>query len=132
MIFGAGCDLCQVGRMAQALESERFLGRVLTGNERARLEKLCPERRAERLAGMFAAKEAVAKALGTGFDGFGFADGGRARPPVHQPRRRPRAGVRHHRGRRPGRALTLRPASAILAWKFEEPIGEDDHDAKRI
>ena len=74
MIFGAGCDLCQVGRMAQALESERFLGRVLTGNERARLEKLCPEPRAERLAGMFAAKEAVAKALGTGFDGFGFAD----------------------------------------------------------
>ena len=38
------------------------------------MEGLCPERQAERAAGMFAAKEAVAKALGTGFSGFGFAD----------------------------------------------------------
>ena len=74
MIAGVGADLCQVSRIAKALENERFLNRLYTAAERARLENLGPERRAERAAGMFAAKEAVAKALGTGFNGFGFDD----------------------------------------------------------
>ncbi len=74
MILGIGCDLCRVERIAAALQNERFAMRVYTDAERARLENLCPERRAERAAGLFAAKEAVAKALGTGFSGFGFAD----------------------------------------------------------
>lgn len=38
------------------------------------MSKMCPSRRAEHMAGLFAAKEAVAKAMGTGFSGFGFAD----------------------------------------------------------
>jgi len=74
MIAGVGTDLCQTSRIAEALENERFLNRLYTPAERERLENLCPERRAERAAGMFAAKEAVAKALGTGFSGFGFSD----------------------------------------------------------
>lgn len=74
MILGIGTDLCEIARMQRAMENPRFVLRICTPAERERLESLCPERRAERLAGMFAAKEAVAKALGTGFVGFGFAD----------------------------------------------------------
>lgn len=74
MILGVGTDLASTGRIAKALENPRFLERIYTLKERTRLEGLCAERRAERAAGLFAAKEAVAKALGTGFRGFGFAD----------------------------------------------------------
>lgn len=74
MIQGVGTDLCRIERIARAMENPRFLERLYTAAERARLDGLCDERRAERAAGMFAAKEAVAKALGTGFTGFGFAD----------------------------------------------------------
>ena len=88
MIYGVGTDLCRIDRIARAMENPRFTGRVYTAAERARLENLCDERRAERAAGMFAAKEAVAKALGTGFSGFGFADieilaDERGKPVVH-------------------------------------------------
>lgn len=74
MILGVGTDLCEIARMQKSMENPRFVPRVCTPAERERLAPLCPERRAERLAGLFAAKEAVAKALGTGFAGFGFAD----------------------------------------------------------
>ena len=74
MIVGVGTDLCGVGRIARAMENERFALRVFTPTERARLDGLCPERVHERAAGMFAAKEAVAKALGTGFRGFTTRD----------------------------------------------------------
>ena len=74
MILGVGTDLCQIDRIARAMENPRFCERIYTFAERARLENLCPERMHERAAGMFAAKEAVAKALGTGFVGFGFSD----------------------------------------------------------
>ena len=74
MILGVGTDLCQIERIALAMENPRFLERLYTPAERKRLENLCAERMHERAAGMFAAKEAVAKALGTGFTGFGFSD----------------------------------------------------------
>ena len=74
MIQGVGTDLCTIERIARAIGNPRFLQRIYTPAERARLDNLCDERRHERAAGMFAAKEAVAKALGTGFVGFGFSD----------------------------------------------------------
>ena len=73
MILGVGTDLCQIERVAKAIEKPRFLQRVYTPAERARIEAAGEARRNEIAAGLFAAKEAVAKALGTGFDGF-FAD----------------------------------------------------------
>lgn len=73
MILGIGLDLCAIGRIEQAIERERFLERVFTPAERARIEGAKGVRRGEIAAGAFAAKEAVAKALGTGFVGF-FAD----------------------------------------------------------
>jgi holo-[acyl-carrier protein] synthase len=58
-----GVDLIEVDRIASVLarHGERFLGRVFTERERAYCRCRPPE-----LAARFAAKEAVAKALGTG------------------------------------------------------------------
>ncbi len=67
MIAGIGTDRIQVVRIAASLErfGERFLHRVYTSAEIGQAKgKGCLPRR---LAMLFAAKEAVAKALGTGF-----------------------------------------------------------------
>ena len=74
MIVGVGLDLCGIDRISKAIERERFLERVYTERERARILGASEVRRGEIAAGLFAAKEAVAKALGTGFDGFGPKD----------------------------------------------------------
>lgn len=73
MILGVGMDLCQIERIEKAIAKPRFMERVFTPAERARIEAAGGVRRGEIAAGTFAAKEAVAKALGTGFAGF-FAD----------------------------------------------------------
>jgi holo-[acyl-carrier protein] synthase len=66
MIIGLGSDLIDIRRMEKTLErfGQRFIDRVFTDVEQAK-----SERRAERVASYakrFAAKEACAKALGTG------------------------------------------------------------------
>lgn len=65
-IIGIGCDLCAVSRMARAIEKAHFAERVFLAGERAYLDAK-GKARAQSAAAMFAAKEAVAKALGTGF-----------------------------------------------------------------
>jgi holo-[acyl-carrier protein] synthase len=67
MIIGVGSDLVDVRRVAQVLErhGERFLARIYTDTERAKAERRA--NRVETYAKRFAAKEACAKALGTGF-----------------------------------------------------------------
>jgi holo-[acyl-carrier protein] synthase len=66
MIIGLGVDLTDVRRMADTLErhGERFTHRVFTEIERAKSDRR--KNRAESYAKRFAAKEACAKALGTG------------------------------------------------------------------
>ena len=66
MILGLGSDLIDVRRIAAALErfGDRFTHRIFTPAERARCESRAA--RAEGYARRFAAKEACAKALGTG------------------------------------------------------------------
>ena len=66
MIIGIGSDLCDARRIARAIErhGERFLARIFTDTERARAERRA--NRVETYAKRFAAKEACAKALGTG------------------------------------------------------------------
>jgi holo-[acyl-carrier protein] synthase len=74
-IVGHGIDIVEVGRIARMVEQygDRFLERVFTERERAYAAG--KKRTAEHLAGRFAAKEAVFKALGTGWkDGIGWAD----------------------------------------------------------
>jgi holo-[acyl-carrier protein] synthase len=67
MIIGLGSDLCDVRRIEAVLErhGDRFLDRIFTAAERAKAERRA--NRAETYAKRFAAKEACAKALGTGF-----------------------------------------------------------------
>ena len=74
MILGIGMDLCEIERMGRAIKKPRFVDRVFTPAEGERIRAASDVRRAEVAAGLFAAKEAVAKALGTGFSGFGTAD----------------------------------------------------------
>lgn len=66
MIIGIGSDITDARRVAEVLErhGERFLERVFTPIERAKSERRA--RRVESYAKRFAAKEACAKALGTG------------------------------------------------------------------
>jgi holo-[acyl-carrier protein] synthase len=69
MILGLGSDICDIRRIEQALErfGERFIQRVFTDAERKRAERRNGKNRAGTYAKRFAAKEACAKALGTGF-----------------------------------------------------------------
>jgi holo-[acyl-carrier protein] synthase len=66
MIVGSGIDLAEIGRIQQSIDryGNRFLNRIYTAAEQA----YCLHKRnsAESFAARFAAKEAGAKALGTG------------------------------------------------------------------
>src|SRR5258707_14285342 len=66
MILGIGSDLVDVRRIEEVIarHGERFLGRIFTDIERAKAERRA--NRIETYAKRFAAKEACAKALGTG------------------------------------------------------------------
>jgi holo-[acyl-carrier protein] synthase len=66
MILGIGSDITDVRRIAKVMErhGDRFLNRVFTPIERAKADRR--RNRAETYAKRFAAKEACAKALGTG------------------------------------------------------------------
>ena len=74
MIVGTGVDLCEVGRMRDAIErhGERFKNRVFTEAEVSYAERKA--NRFERYAARFAAKEAAMKALGTGWRGVAWRD----------------------------------------------------------
>ena len=88
MILRVGIDLVEIPRIAKAMERKAFLERILTPEERL----LC--RTPQRVAGRWAAKEAVAKALGiqlTWHQVEILADDTRApRAVIHSPRWNPR------------------------------------------
>jgi holo-[acyl-carrier protein] synthase len=76
MIIGLGSDLCDIRRIEAALarHGDRFTARIFSEVERARAERRA-HARASSYAKRFAAKEACAKALGTGFRaGVFFSD----------------------------------------------------------
>jgi holo-[acyl-carrier protein] synthase len=86
MILGIGSDLCDIRRIEKVLDrhGERFLNRVFTPVERAKAERRAG--RIETYAKRFAAKEACAKALGTGFrKGVFFRDLGVVNLPSGRP-----------------------------------------------
>ncbi|GBQ15599.1 holo-ACP synthase [Swaminathania salitolerans] len=77
MIRGIGTDLCDMRRIARAIERSegRFLERSFTPAERAYADTRKGEGRLGILAKRWAAKEAFVKALGTGFrDGIRLTD----------------------------------------------------------
>ncbi len=72
-IIGIGTDMIHIARIQQSVMrfEQRFITRVFTVRE----YELARQRGTyRRLAMFFAAKEAVAKALGTGFVGFAMKD----------------------------------------------------------
>jgi holo-[acyl-carrier protein] synthase len=86
MIIGLGSDLSDIRRIEKTLErhGERFTHRIFTELERTRSERKAD--RAASYAKRFAAKEACAKALGTGFrKGVFFRDMGVVNLPSGKP-----------------------------------------------
>lgn len=93
-VVGHGIDLVAVVRLQQYLDDPRnpLLARCFTASELAECGKA--QNQAECLAGRFAAKEAVVKALGTGFgDGVAYTDVTIVRAPGKAPEVRLSAGA---------------------------------------
>jgi len=73
MIYGIGTDIVEIRRIKDILEkTPKFMEKVFGEDEIEYLKKR--NLRPEYVAGRFAAKEAVAKAMGTGFSGFDIKD----------------------------------------------------------
>ena len=74
MILGVGLDLVEIDRMKESLERHgmAFAERILHPDEDA--ARVGKGEGAAHLAGLFAAKEAVMKALGTGMAGAAFKE----------------------------------------------------------
>jgi holo-[acyl-carrier protein] synthase len=88
MILGIGSDICDIRRIEKAIErhGNRFLERVFTDVERAKAMRRTEKIQAGTFAKRFAAKEAGAKALGTGFRrGVFFSNLGVVNLPGGQP-----------------------------------------------
>jgi len=82
MTLAIGVDLVEVGRVQAVLDrhAERFLARVYTAQEAADCQG-----QAASLAARWAGKEAVSKALGTGWDGLQWTEIEIVRTPQGQP-----------------------------------------------
>ncbi len=72
MIKGVGTDITEVERIKNNLRNDRFIKKIYSANEVDYLNKR--KFNCQTAAGMFAAKEAVSKSLGTGFSNFGPCD----------------------------------------------------------
>jgi holo-[acyl-carrier protein] synthase len=86
MIIGIGSDLVDIRRIEKTIEryGDRFLDRIFTETERKKSDRRAA--RASSYAKRFAAKEACAKALGTGFSqGVFWRDMGVVNLPAGQP-----------------------------------------------
>jgi holo-[acyl-carrier protein] synthase len=96
MIVGIGSDLCNIERIQRSLDrfGDKFLNRVFTETERAKAARR-PFTAAGTLAKRFAAKEAFAKAVGTGFKrGVFMKDIGVVNAPSGQPTIVPTGGAK--------------------------------------
>ncbi len=100
MILGIGTDLCDIRRIASSLErfGDRFTHRVFTDGERVKCDRRAA--RAPSYARRFAAKEACAKALGTGMSqGVFWRDMEVVNLPSGQPTLNLTGGAREHLAR---------------------------------
>lgn len=80
--LATGVDLIEISRISKAVErhGERFLKRIFTSKELSLISG-----KAASLAGRFAAKEAVAKALGCGIGDVGWTEIEILRGPNNEP-----------------------------------------------
>lgn len=73
MILGIGTDIIEIERIDRAINNTpMFLEKIFTKRELKELTK--SKLRVESVAGNFAVKEAVSKAIGTGMRGVAFSD----------------------------------------------------------
>ena len=106
-VLGHGVDLVETARIRHLFDQHgsHFLDRVFTAAEQAYCDAN-PKRRFEHLAARFAAKEAVLKALGTGWrGGIGWTDIEVLRDPAGKP------SVALH-----GQAAAVAAAAGIRNW----------------
>jgi holo-[acyl-carrier protein] synthase len=125
MIVGTGIDIVEIERVARSIErfGERFLHRIFTAGEIAYCSR--KKNAAESYAARFAAKEAGAKALGTGIQhGVSWQElevrrepGGR--PTLHLSGRAAQIGARLG-VRRISLSLTHSTTVAMAAVHFED------------
>ena len=66
MIYGIGTDIVEIKRLTGMKSLDTFANKVLTENELKVFDDLTNSKKASYLAKQFAAKEAIAKAFGTG------------------------------------------------------------------
>ena len=72
MIIGIGNDIIEIERIEKAILKEGFKDKVYTQRELENIEKR--GNRTETYAGIFSAKEAISKAIGTGVREFSLTD----------------------------------------------------------
>ena len=72
MIVGIGNDIIEIERIEKAISKEGFKNKVYTERELENIEKR--GNRMETYAGIFSAKEAISKAIGTGVREFSLTD----------------------------------------------------------
>ena len=72
MIVGIGNDIIEIERIEKAISKEGFKNKVYTQRELENIEKR--GNRTETYAGIFSAKEAISKAIGTGVREFSLTD----------------------------------------------------------
>ena len=72
MIVGIGNDIIEIERIEKAISKESFKNKVYTQRELENIKKR--GNRAETYAGVFSAKEAISKAIGTGVREFSLTD----------------------------------------------------------
>lgn len=72
MIIGIGIDIIEIKRICRACDNPRFMQKIFTASELEYFKSR--KNNPQTTAGSFAAKEAVSKALGTGFGEFGWKE----------------------------------------------------------
>ena len=72
MIVGIGNDIIEIERIEKAISKEGFKNKIYTQRELENIEKRGD--RVETYAGIFSAKEAISKAIGTGVREFSLTD----------------------------------------------------------
>ena len=114
MITGLGMDLCRISRMEKLISDERFLERYFTKDEITYIHAR-GNNAAQTMAGIFAAKEAFAKALGTGI-AFDLKD----------------AGVYHNTEGMPGYVLSGQAELLAAGDRFHLSISHDSGIAAAV
>ena len=66
MIFGIGTDIVEIKRIKTMTSLDKFASKILSHNEKEFYDSLTNQKQIVYISKQFAAKEAIAKAIGTG------------------------------------------------------------------